>query len=109
MGVGSLHRPLVWVHGKPITLGRFLAQVRGLAAQLPSGRYVVNLCEDRYHFLLAFYACALRGQVSLYRLHVLREWLLRFMRLIQIVTVWVIESYLWRRCVIGTCPRSFRN
>ncbi|MDG5822334.1 AMP-binding protein [Xylella fastidiosa] len=65
MGVGSLHRPLVWVHGKPITLGRFLAQVRGLAAQLPSGRYVVNLCEDRYRFLLAFYACALRGQVSL--------------------------------------------
>lgn len=50
MGVGSLHRPLVWVHGKPITLGRFLAQVRGLAAQLPSGRYVVNLCEDRYRF-----------------------------------------------------------
>ncbi len=39
--------------------GAFLAQVRGLAAQLPSGRYVVNLCEDRYHFLLAFYACCI--------------------------------------------------
>ncbi|HHW4678828.1 MAG TPA: AMP-binding protein [Xylella sp.] len=65
LAFGSLDRPLIWVHGQPITLGRFLAQVRGLAAQLPNGRYAVNLCEDRYHFLLAFYACVLRGQISL--------------------------------------------
>ncbi|AXI82825.1 acyl-CoA synthetase [Xylella taiwanensis] len=65
LAVGSLDRPLIWVHGQPITLRRFLAQVRGLAAQLPEGSYAVNLCEDRYHFLLVFCACVLRGQISL--------------------------------------------
>jgi acyl-coenzyme A synthetase/AMP-(fatty) acid ligase len=48
-----------------ITRGRFLAQVRGLAALLPPGRHAVNLCEDRYRFLVAFCAVALRGQVTL--------------------------------------------
>ncbi len=51
--------------GLKVDLRTFLAQVRGVAAQLPAGRHVVNLCEDRYRFLVAFCAVALRGQVNL--------------------------------------------
>jgi len=48
-----------------VTRARFAAQVRGLAAQLPAGTHAVNLCEDRYRFLVAFCAVAMRGQVNL--------------------------------------------
>ena len=48
-----------------VSLGRFLAQVRALAALLPAGRHAINLCEDRYRFLLAFCAVAVRGQTTL--------------------------------------------
>ncbi len=44
---------------------RFLAQVRGVAAQLPQAAFAINLCEDRYRFLVALCAAALRGQVTL--------------------------------------------
>ena len=46
-------------------LDTFLGHVRGVAAVLPAGRHAVNLCEDRYRFLVAFCAVALRGQVTL--------------------------------------------
>ena len=49
----------------PVSLGTFLQQVRALAAVLPSGRHAINLCEDRYRFLVAFCAVALRGQTTL--------------------------------------------
>ncbi|MEO6103665.1 MAG: AMP-binding protein, partial [Pseudoxanthomonas sp.] len=48
-----------------IDLETFLGHVRGVASALPSGRHAVNLCEDRYRFLVAFCAVALRGQVTL--------------------------------------------
>lgn len=51
-------------HGE-IPLSRFLAQVRGVAGQLPAGRHVLNLCESRYRFLVALCASAARGQVTL--------------------------------------------
>ncbi len=65
MASGEPHRAIVCRPRGDITLSTFLAQVRGLAAQLPSGRYAINLCEDRYRFLLAFCAAAVRGQVTL--------------------------------------------
>ena len=43
----------------------FAAHVRGVAALLPDTRHVVNLCEDRYRFLVLFCAAACRGQVTL--------------------------------------------
>ena len=43
----------------------FAAQVRALAARLPEAGHAVNLCEDRYRFLVAFCAVALRGQANL--------------------------------------------
>ncbi|WP_238345936.1 AMP-binding protein [Luteimonas saliphila] len=43
----------------------FAAHVRALAARLPDAAHAVNLCEDRYRFLVAFCAAAVRGQVNL--------------------------------------------
>ena len=47
------------------TRARFAAHVRALAARLPEAGHAVNLCEDRYRFLVAFCAVAVRGQVNL--------------------------------------------
>ncbi|MGJ4730323.1 AMP-binding protein [Luteimonas sp. SDU101] len=44
---------------------QFAAHVRALAARLPDAAYAVNLCEDRYRFLVAFCAVAIRGQANL--------------------------------------------
>ena len=44
-----------------ITRATFLAHVRGVAALLPDAPFALNLCEDRYRFLVAFCAVALRG------------------------------------------------
>lgn len=51
-------------HGR-IPLDIFLAEVRGVAAGLPEAVSAINLCEDRYRFLVAFCAVALRGQINL--------------------------------------------
>jgi acyl-coenzyme A synthetase/AMP-(fatty) acid ligase len=48
-----------------VTLGDFMARAWALAALLPEGRDVVNLCEDRHRFLLLFCAVALRGRATL--------------------------------------------
>lgn len=54
-----------WQDGRPVTVARFLADVRALAARLPDQRYVLNLCADRYRFAVGFCAAMLRGQISL--------------------------------------------
>ncbi len=51
-------------HGR-IPLEVFLAEVRGVAAGLPDAACAVNLCEDRYRFLVAFCAAAVRGMTTL--------------------------------------------
>ncbi|GLQ88206.1 AMP-binding protein [Dyella flagellata] len=51
--------------GQAITAAQFVAQVERVAAQLPEAPAAVNLCEDRYAFLVAFCAIALRGQANL--------------------------------------------
>ncbi|APV52426.1 hypothetical protein BWI17_12630 [Betaproteobacteria bacterium GR16-43] len=48
-----------------ISAGQFVAQARALAAELPEGTHVVNLCESRHAFLVAFGAALLRGRVSM--------------------------------------------
>ncbi|WDS38165.1 AMP-binding protein [Pseudoxanthomonas sp.] len=65
LGVGPLDRIIARSGGQAIDLATFHAHVRALAAQLPAGRHAVNLCEDRYRFLVAFCAVALRGQITL--------------------------------------------
>ncbi len=65
LAVGEPARPLAVAGDWSVDLATFFSHVRGVAALLPPGRHVVNLCEDRYRFLVAFCAAALRGQVSL--------------------------------------------
>lgn len=48
-----------------VALDTFFSHVRGLAAQLPEASHAINLCEDRYRFLVAFCAVALCGQTTL--------------------------------------------
>ncbi len=49
-----------------VTVRQWLRDVRRLLASLPAaGFHIVNICEDRYHFLLGFGACLLSGRVSL--------------------------------------------
>jgi acyl-coenzyme A synthetase/AMP-(fatty) acid ligase len=58
-------RIFAWRGGEALTVARFLADVDNASAALPSGHYAVNLCEDRYAFLVAFAAIASRGQTNL--------------------------------------------
>ncbi len=58
-------RPLFWRDGQAVSAAQFLAHVHQVAALLPVAGAAVNLCEDRYAFLVAFCAIALRGQTNL--------------------------------------------
>ena len=62
---GDLQRIVAWRDGRAVRACELLGQVLALAAQLPAARFALNLCEDRYAFLVAFYAAALAGQTSL--------------------------------------------
>lgn len=65
LGAVDPARIVAWRSGAPVDAARFLAQVRAVAAVLPTATAAVNLCEDRYAFLVAFCAIALRGQANL--------------------------------------------
>jgi acyl-coenzyme A synthetase/AMP-(fatty) acid ligase len=58
-------RVLAWRDGRGISAAQFLAHVRQVAATLPAACAAVNLCEDRYAFLVAFCAIVQRGQTNL--------------------------------------------
>lgn len=62
---GDPARLLALAGGRPVRLHEFLGHVRGVAALLPEAGHAVNLCEDRYRFLVVFCAVALRGQTTL--------------------------------------------
>jgi acyl-coenzyme A synthetase/AMP-(fatty) acid ligase len=62
---GDGARVLAFDGVRSIARAQFEAEVRGVAAGLPDARHAVNLCDDRYRFLVAFCAAALRGQVTL--------------------------------------------
>lgn len=65
LATGPGTRTIAFDGNRCIDLARFRAHVRALAAWLPPGRHAVNLCEDRYRFLVAFCAVAVRGQTTL--------------------------------------------
>ncbi|MGP1664591.1 MAG: AMP-binding protein [Rhodanobacter sp.] len=58
-------RTIAWRGGVAISAAQFLAHVEQIARQLPAGTATVNLCDDRYHFLVAFCAIVMRGQTNL--------------------------------------------
>lgn len=57
-----MHRPIAWRDGRPVALGEFAQHVAALTARLPAGGAMLDLCEDRYHFLVAFAAALSAGQ-----------------------------------------------
>lgn len=48
-----------------IDTNQFVEHVYQLAESLPNGRYAINLCENRYLFLVGFCAAILRGDINL--------------------------------------------
>lgn len=57
--------PVAWYQGALITAGQFETDVVRLAQRLPARGAVLNVCENRYHFLVAFFAALVRGQLNL--------------------------------------------
>ena len=57
--------PLAWRAGVPLSTRRFLADVARLAPQLPAHGAAVNLCSDRYDFIVGMAAALVRGHASL--------------------------------------------
>jgi len=51
--------------GTTVSAGHYLADVRDVAARLPSGNHVLNLCADRYRFAVGLGACLITRRVSL--------------------------------------------
>lgn len=58
-------RTVAWRDGQAIAVETFLADVDALAARLPTAPAAVNLCDDRYAFMVAFAALLVRGQANL--------------------------------------------
>jgi acyl-coenzyme A synthetase/AMP-(fatty) acid ligase len=65
INMGEAGRTLAWHDGRAVSVGEFLADVAATAAVLPPTGDAINLCEDRYAFLVAFCAVACRGQANL--------------------------------------------
>lgn len=66
LNLADAERPLAWRRGRTICVAEFLADVASVAAVLPSTcSSAVNLCTDRYAFLVAFCAVLARGQTNL--------------------------------------------
>ena len=53
-------------HGRKIFKEEFLSHVELTKNHLLLRKYAINLCENRYHFLVTFAACATLGQISLF-------------------------------------------
>lgn len=56
---------IAWKDGLPITQSVFLSHVESFKKILPDHPYVINLCTNRYHFLVGFAAALIRGQTTL--------------------------------------------
>lgn len=56
---------IVWRAGQPVSRAQFEAEARQLAAALPKDCALLNLCQDRYRFLLALAAAGMVGSRSL--------------------------------------------
>lgn len=65
LGTGDATSIVAWYRGDPISRERFVGEISALAERVPPRRFAINLCEDRFHFAVAFCAALLRGQVSL--------------------------------------------
>jgi len=65
LGHASLDEIFAYRPEGAVRVRDFLADVQALAAQLPAGRYLLNVCQDRYRFTVGFAAGLLCGKTSL--------------------------------------------
>jgi acyl-coenzyme A synthetase/AMP-(fatty) acid ligase len=56
---------LAWRSQGRVRVREFLAEAQRVARALPAAPWVINLCEDRYHFAVVFAACLLTDKTSL--------------------------------------------
>lgn len=61
----SLDAVMAWRHGQPVSVAQFLQDAVMLAARMPPGRHVLNVCRDRYRFAVGFAAALLTQRISL--------------------------------------------
>ncbi len=59
------HDVIAYGPDQPITAAHFLADVWQLAAALPAGKHVLNVCSDRYRFAVGMAAALLADKISL--------------------------------------------
>ncbi len=52
-------------HGEAVTVQQFLADVAQLRAMLPPGRHILNICRDRYRFMVGLAAAMTANKTSL--------------------------------------------
>jgi acyl-coenzyme A synthetase/AMP-(fatty) acid ligase len=52
-------------NGKPVSRGDLLRHALNVSRHLPDGRYALNLCRDRYFFIVAFLAVLVKNQRNL--------------------------------------------
>lgn len=65
LGHASLDDIFAYRPAGPVRVRDFLAEVEALAALLPVGRHLLNVCQDRYRFTVGFAAGLLSGKTSL--------------------------------------------
>jgi acyl-coenzyme A synthetase/AMP-(fatty) acid ligase len=61
----SPRQVIAWRDGSPVTVRAFLAEVARIAAALPPGGHVFNVCRDRYRFAVSLCAALVTGRISL--------------------------------------------
>jgi len=65
LSVNGLERDFAFYRDRPVSRSSFLLHVNAVTRNLADTKYVINLCEDRYLFMVLFIACLTRKQVSL--------------------------------------------
>ncbi|MCA8090693.1 AMP-binding protein [Burkholderia anthina] len=61
----SPDQTIAWRDGTPVTVRTFVADVMRVAAALPAGGHVFNVCRDRYRFAVSLCAALVAGRISL--------------------------------------------
>lgn len=65
IGHRDLDRAIAWRNGMPVSAACFIVEAERLAAMLPPGTHILNLCEDRYRFMVGLAATLLAGRTTL--------------------------------------------
>ena len=65
LGEANHERLFAWRKGRGISVRAFLGDVARAAALLPASGSAINLCEDRYSFVVSYCAAASRGHATL--------------------------------------------